>query len=69
MKKTYPISGMSCQGCRSHVEALLKETEGVKNASVNLDQAEATLEADESLSLEKLQTVFAKDGGNYQIAE
>ena len=33
---------MTCNGCRGHVEQTLSEVEGVTNASVNLEKAEAT---------------------------
>lgn len=33
--KTFPVQGMSCASCAQSVESMLKEYEGVKNASVN----------------------------------
>ena len=69
MKKTYQISGMSCQGCRSHVEKILNKTKGVKNAVVNLEKKEAIIDADQNLSVEELQMALSKDGGNYSISE
>lgn len=69
MKNTYKVSGMSCSGCRAHVEELLQKTEGVKNADVSLKKEEAVIEADQDLSLDELQAVFAKDGGHYTISK
>ncbi|MEP2236715.1 MAG: heavy metal translocating P-type ATPase [Maribacter sp.] len=69
MKHTYTISGMTCNGCRSHVEHTLSTVEGVSNATVNLEKAEAVLEMDKELSLKKLQDVMKADGGHYSIHE
>ena len=33
---TFPVTGMTCAACQSHVEHALKETPGVSEASVNL---------------------------------
>jgi len=41
MIHTYKIHGMTCNGCRSHVEQTLSEIEGVSKVSVNLEKAEA----------------------------
>jgi len=37
MTHTYHVSGMSCNGCRSHVEKTLNEVDGVAKAEVNLE--------------------------------
>ncbi|WP_047247310.1 heavy metal translocating P-type ATPase [Maribacter thermophilus] len=67
MKKTYHIHGMSCNGCRTHVEQTLSNIEGVKGVSVDLEKAEAVLEMDERLSLGDLQEAMKADGGHYSI--
>jgi len=46
MKHTYHIHGMTCNGCRNHVEQKLSKIEGVLSASVNLEKAEAIIEMD-----------------------
>ncbi len=69
MKETYHISGMSCQGCKAHVESLLSGFKGVQAAHVNLEKAEAEIESKAPLDLERLQQAFDKDGGSYGIAE
>ncbi|MGC2582244.1 MAG: heavy metal-associated domain-containing protein, partial [Acidobacteriaceae bacterium] len=33
---TLPVIGMSCAACQTHVERALRETAGVREASVNL---------------------------------
>ncbi|MDC6388868.1 heavy metal-associated domain-containing protein [Maribacter sp. PR1] len=55
MKKTYSIEGMSCNGCRGHVEKSLLNVTGVADVSVDLEDAEATVESQYEVPLENLQ--------------
>ena len=55
MIHTYSVSGMTCNGCKSSVEKSIGAIEAAKNVIVNLDREEATVEMDNSISLEKLQ--------------
>ncbi|MDN6280642.1 MAG: heavy-metal-associated domain-containing protein [Psychroflexus sp.] len=68
MKHTYHIAGMTCKGCRSHVEQTLSKVEGVSNASVNLEKEEATIEMESHIPLEKFQEALKEDGGSYSIS-
>lgn len=45
---TLKVTGMSCQHCVHAVTQALKNTDGVRNASVDLQAARATVEYDES---------------------
>jgi Cu2+-exporting ATPase len=67
MSHTYKITGMTCNGCRSHVEKTLNEVEGVSKASVDLEKAEAVIEMDKHIEIEKFQKALKDAGGNYQI--
>ena len=67
MKHTYEISGMTCMGCRSHVEKALENIDGVESASVDLHKAEAILEMAEHISIETLKAELEKAGGTYSI--
>jgi Cu2+-exporting ATPase len=67
MKHTYKINGMTCNGCRNHVEKTLSNVKGVLKASVNLEKAEATIEMDSHISIEKFQEALKNDGGSYSI--
>ncbi|MFV9549935.1 heavy metal translocating P-type ATPase [Algibacter sp. PT7-4] len=67
MKHTYHIHGMTCNGCRSHVEEKLSKVEGVSKASVDLERAEATIEMESHIPIERLQEALEKDSGNYSI--
>ena len=67
MKHSYHIHGMTCNGCRNHVEETLSKVEGVSEATVDLDKAEATIEMESHIPIEKFQEALKKDGGNYSI--
>jgi copper chaperone CopZ len=43
-KRTYQITGMTCNGCRSKVQDLLSRAEGVKHVEVDLAKGEAEIE-------------------------
>ncbi len=55
MKHTYQIQGMTCDGCRSHVEATLSKIEGVETVSVNLQKGEAEIHMQKHLPTSTLQ--------------
>ncbi|MGO3183350.1 MAG: heavy metal translocating P-type ATPase [Aequorivita sp.] len=67
MKHTYHIHEMTCNGCRSHVEKTLSEVKGVSNAKVDLEKAEASIEMEKHIPLEKFQEALKNDGGKYSI--
>jgi P-type Cu+ transporter len=67
MKHTYHIHGMTCNGCRRHVEETLSKVEGVSKAIVNLEKAEATIEMASHIPIETFQEALKNDGGRYSI--
>ncbi len=67
MKHSYHIHGMTCNGCRNHVEQTLTKVEGVTAVTVDLEKAEATIEMDTHIPLEKFQDALTKDGDTYSI--
>ncbi|PWK19595.1 heavy metal translocating P-type ATPase [Xanthomarina spongicola] len=67
MKHTYHIHGMTCNGCRSHVEEILSKVEGVSNTFVDLENAEATIEMESHIPIETFQEALKNDGGRYSI--
>lgn len=67
MKHTYHIHGMTCNGCRSHVEETLLKVKGVSKATVDLAKAEATIEMEKHIPLETFQEALKNDGGSYSI--
>ena len=58
---------MTCNGCRNHVEETLSKVDGVFKASVDLEKAEATIEMEKHIPLEKFQEALKNDGGKYSI--
>ncbi|MFD2725320.1 heavy metal translocating P-type ATPase [Hyunsoonleella rubra] len=66
MKHTYTITGMTCNGCKASVEKALKGIPEVKNASVDLEASEATVEMSERISINILQKALSD---KYTITE
>ena len=58
---------MTCNGCRSHVEKTLSNVTGVTLASVDLQNAEATIEMESHIPLETFESALKNDGGRYSI--
>ena len=67
MKQTYHIRGMTCNGCRSHVEQKVSKVKGVLKATCNLEKAEVTIEMESHIPIETFQEVLKNDGGRYSI--
>lgn len=67
MEHTYHIHGMTCSGCRKHIEETLLKVEGVTLVSVDLEKGEATLSMENHIPIEKLQEALKTDGGRYSI--
>ena len=67
MKHTYHIHGMTCNGCRGHVEETLSKVQGVSKVTVYLEKAEASIEMEQPIPLETFQNVLKGDGGRYSI--
>ena len=62
-KEIYPVTGMSCAGCSSSVESMLKAQVGVNDAGVNLANHTAWIDYNEKqISPTKLQEVIRSIG-------
>jgi len=59
------IKGMSCSHCVMAVTKALNGLEGVTNVNVDLDNGQATVEHDQSVSLESVHKQIEKAG--YEI--
>lgn len=68
MTHTYKISGMTCNGCRNHVEKALNAVDGAVEATVDLEKAVATISMDTHIPIETFQQALQKDGGRYSIS-
>jgi heavy metal translocating P-type ATPase len=69
MIHTFAVYGMSCNNCRVHVEETLKKVDGVTGVSVDLQKAEAVIEMESHIQLEKFQEALKNEGGNYGISQ
>jgi len=58
---------MSCNGCRNHVQEALSGVEGVLEAKVDLEKAEAVIEMEHHIPLEAFQGALEGHGGRYSI--
>ena len=67
MKHTYHIQGMTCNGCRTHVEKTLSKVDGVIEALVNLEKSEGVIEMESHIPIETFQEALKQDGGSYSI--
>jgi len=59
IKNTYKITGMTCNGCRILVQKILSNINGLITVSVSLEKAEATIEMNQHIPLDK--TGLSKD--------
>ncbi|WP_151638749.1 heavy metal translocating P-type ATPase [Noviherbaspirillum aerium] len=59
---SFKVDGMTCASCVGRVERALKKVPGVKTASVNLATEKATVEVDQTATLEALSNAVEKAG-------
>jgi copper chaperone CopZ len=63
MKKvTLTIEGMHCASCSANVEKSLKKVPGIKNLSVSVLMKKGSVEADESVSKDKIKEAVERAG-------
>ncbi len=67
MKHTYKISGMSCNGCKIHVQQALSKSEHIEDVTVNLEAGTAEIRMSKHLEVDQLQDLLSEAGGNYSI--
>lgn len=66
LQHTYSITGMTCEGCRSHVEKALSNVPGVGRVKVNLEREEAVVEMSQPVALSALEQSLSDT--SYSIA-
>ncbi|MDN3643928.1 heavy metal translocating P-type ATPase [Lutimonas halocynthiae] len=67
MKESYQIQGMSCNGCKNHVEKILSAVEDVQFVKVDLDKKSAQIESISPISIDKFKMALRNDGAAYTI--
>ncbi len=65
MKHTYKISGMTCNGCKSHVEETLKSHDAIREVNIDLSTGKAEITFTNHIKLEELKALF--EGSDYMI--
>lgn len=63
--KTLSVDGMSCEHCAERVADALEGVDGVAEATVDLDSAEATVSLDGNVSHDRL--AEAVDEAGYEV--
>ena len=58
MKSILQISGMTCEGCKSSVEAKLRSLDGVDNVQVDLTKGEAVIHSKNPVSLSLIKEIL-----------
>ncbi|MDX1628522.1 MAG: heavy metal translocating P-type ATPase [Fulvivirga sp.] len=67
MKHTYKITGMTCDGCRKHVEEVLNSVKGVSNAIVDLQKHQVEIQMDQHIDIQVLKKSLKENSGRYDI--
>ncbi|WP_339757622.1 heavy metal translocating P-type ATPase [uncultured Winogradskyella sp.] len=62
IKKSFPVTGMSCAACASSVESILSHTNGVNSASVNFASSSVLVDYDETITEKKIQKALQEVG-------
>jgi len=69
MKHTYPIEGMTCEGCLHKVRSTLAAVPGITKAEVDLETKEATLEMHHHVATTTLEAALQQAGSKYHIRD
>ena len=69
MKKTYTISGMTCNSCKSTIHQNLNEIPEVESVEVNLEKAEAIIFMKSNIEISKLQNVLPSKLARFCITD
>lgn len=69
MTHEYTVNGMSCMGCKNHVQEALQNTQGVVEAQVDLEKGLAVVTMESHIPLSELQAVVKAAGAHYSIVE
>ena len=58
MKKTYTISGMTCNSCKSTIHKNLNEIPEIESVEINLEKSEAIIFMKSNINISKLQNAL-----------
>ena len=68
MKAVFKINGMTCQGCADTIEKGLRGNSSINMAIVSLENNELTIESNQHLSSEQIDSIISSFG-NYSVAK
>ena len=68
MQATFKINGMSCQGCVDTIEKGLRGNSSINMAIVSLENNELTIESNQHLSSEQIDSILSSSG-NYSVVK
>lgn len=68
MKHTYAVTGMTCAGCQYKVQHLLSRVDHVKEANVDLEKGEVTVDMNQHIATPILQAAL-KEYPKYQLTD
>ena len=68
MKAVFKINGMTCQGCADTIEKGLRGNSSINMAIVSLENNELTIESNQHLSSEQIDSILSSSG-NYSVVK
>ena len=66
-KQVLAVAGMTCQGCRKHVEDALATVDGVTSVEVDLKNASASVQSHQPIPIEAFNAALGGPSGHYSV--
>lgn len=66
-KRTFKVSGMKCMNCKANVEKTLRALPGVETALANLQDANVTVDFDETIVTPTVMKEAVDDIGRFEM--
>lgn len=66
-KRTFKVSGMKCMNCKANVEKTLLALPGVETALANLQDANVTVDFDETIATPAVMKEAVDDIGRFEM--
>ena len=68
IRKTFKVTGITCTGCATDIETVLRNTDGAVNASVDYSTGEVAVEYDpDEINEQQITSVLKKLGLRVQV--
>lgn len=69
MNYQYKVTGLSCTGCKAHVENVLSNINGINSVQVNVENGTVEIDMTGKVTLKELQEELEKHGERYKIMD